>query len=136
PEPLAQGAAHNRERLRILLDTYAQVAKTLHNIDFVALKGVTQCALFGIDPERRAQYDIDLFCTRETVEQACDAFLAIGYEPIEGMEGFPTDHLPAMVRKTTWQWRHDFFDAEIPLSIELHFRFWNPDLERLPAPGA
>src|SRR5204863_5885897 len=22
-----------------------------------------------------------------------------------------------------------------PLCVELHFRFWNPDLERLPAPG-
>jgi hypothetical protein len=51
------------------------------------------------------------------------------------MEAFPTDHLPALVRKTTWEWRNDFFDSEIPLSIELHFRFWNPDLERLAAPG-
>jgi MFS family permease len=136
PERLAGDAAGNRERLRILLDTYKQVAEILRGIDFVALKGVTQCALFGIDPERRAQYDIDLYCPRETLQQARDALLSAGYEFIRGMESFPTDHLPALVRKTAWEWRHDFFDPEIPLSIELHFRFWNPALERLPAPGA
>src|SRR4051794_39302111 len=64
---LDHAAAKNRERLRLLLETYRQVSQTLNGIEFLALKGVTQCALFGIDPERRAQYDIDLYCPRETV---------------------------------------------------------------------
>ena len=51
------------------------------------------------------------------------------------MERFPTDHLPALIRKTGWEWRGDFFDPEIPLAVELHFRFWNERLERLRAPG-
>src|SRR5262249_1124387 len=71
-ERLAKDAAKNCERLRILLDTYQELAATLRGIEFVALKGITQCELFGIDPERRAQYDIDLFCPRETVESARD----------------------------------------------------------------
>ena len=41
------------------------------------------------------------------------------------MEAFPTDHLPALIRKTGWQFRGDFFDPEIPLPVELHFQFWN-----------
>ena len=40
-----------------------------------------------------------------------------------------------MMRPTTWQWRGDFFDPEMPLAIELHFQFWNPRLERLSAEG-
>ena len=111
------------------------LAETLRGIDFVALKGITQCGLFGIDPERRAQYDIDLYLPHDTVKQARNAFLDAGYESIEGMESFPTDHLPALIRKTPWEWREDYFDPGIPLSIELHFRFWNPELERLPASG-
>jgi len=54
-ERLAKDAAKNCERLRILLDTYQELAATLRGIEFVALKGITQCELFGIDPERRAK---------------------------------------------------------------------------------
>src|SRR5258708_37933826 len=52
-----------------------------------------------------------------------------------GTEALPTDHLPALVRKTGWQWRNDFFDPEIPLAIELHVQFWNREQERFDAPG-
>ena len=61
--------------------------------------------------------------------------MAAGYRPIAGLEAFPTDHLPALMRPTDWKWRGDFFDPEMPLAIELHFQFWNPRLERLPAEG-
>ena len=47
------------------------------------------------------------------------------------MEDFPTDHLPALIRKTGWEWRGDFFDPEIPTAIELHHRFWNSQFARL-----
>ena len=133
PAATARDAANNLLRLRVLEETYRWLAGL--PVDFVALKGITQCALFGIRPEDRAQSDIDLYCPRETVEAARDALMAAGYLPIAGLEAFPTDHLPAMMRPTTWQWRGDFFDPEMPLAIELHFQFWNPRLERLPAEG-
>jgi hypothetical protein len=133
PEATARDADHNLLRLRSLEETYRQLADL--RLDFVALKGITQCELFGIRPEDRAQSDIDLYCPRATVETARDALVAAGYRPIEGLEAFPTDHLPALMRPTTWQWRGDFFDPELPLAIELHFQFWSPGLERLPAEG-
>jgi hypothetical protein len=129
----ARDAANNLLRLRVLDATYRELAGL--PVEFVALKGITQCALFGIRPEDRAQSDIDLYCPRETVEEARDALMAAGYLPIAGVEAFPTDHLPAMLRPTSWVWRGDFFDPEMPLAIELHFQFWNPRLERLPAEG-
>jgi len=133
PPAAARDAANNLLRLRVLEETYRELAGL--PVEFVALKGITQCELFGIRPEDRAQSDIDLYCPRETVEAARDALVARGYTPIGGLEVFPTDHLPAMMRPTTWLWRGDFFDPEMPLAIELHFQFWNPRLERLPAEG-
>jgi hypothetical protein len=103
--------------------------------EFLALKGITQCELFGILPEDRAQYDIDLYFPRATVEAARDALVAQNYESIAGMENFPTDHLPGLFPRTAWRWRGDYFDPEMPLAIELHFQFWNAPLERLEAPG-
>jgi hypothetical protein len=133
PEAVARDAANNLIRLRLLQQTYRELTEL--PVEFVALKGIANCALFGIRPEDRTQSDIDLYCPRESVDRAHDALLAGGYRPIEGLEGFPTDHLPALMRPTTWKWRGDFFDPEMPLAVELHFQFWNPRLLRLPAEG-
>src|SRR5262245_16033086 len=128
PDLLADAALKNRQRLRNILDTYRELADTLKEIEFVALKGVTRCDVFGIDIERRVQYDVDLYCPRDSVLQARNALVQTGYESIAGMETFPTDHLPALLRKTLWEWKNDYFDPGIPLSVELHFRFWNADM--------
>lgn len=129
--------SHNRERLQRLVELYRWLARTFATraIGFVALKGLTQCPLFGSQPEERPQYDVDLFVPPETIGPARDILLASGYQPLEGVEHLPTDHLPALVRKTGWEFRGDFFDPEAPMPIEIHFRFWNGVLEGLPAPG-
>jgi hypothetical protein len=133
PEETAETARKNCLRLRVAEETYRRVANLPG--EFVALKGITQCELFGIRPADRAQYDIDLYFPRDTVEAARDALLAQNYESIAGMENFPTDHLPGLFPRTAWRWRGDYFDPEMPLAIELHFQFWNASLERLEAPG-
>ena len=133
PDETAEAARKNRLRLQVAEETYRRMAGLPG--EFVALKGITQCELFGIRPEDRAQYDIDLYFPRDTVEAARDALLAQNYESIAGMEKFPTDHLPGLFPRTEWKWRGDYFDPEMPLAIELHFQFWNARLERLEAPG-
>jgi len=132
-----RGAERNLQRLAGAELTYAALAHHLASagVEFVALKGITHAALFGLRRETRAQYDIDLFSPREQAHAASDALRDLGYEPVYSLEGFPTDHLPVLVRKTGWQWRGDYFDPEMPLSVDLHFQFWNEPLEHLPAPG-
>ena len=133
PEATAAAAHKNCLRLQVAEETYRRLASLPG--EFIALKGIAHCELFGIRPEDRAQYDIDLYLPRDTVEGARDALLAQNYESIAGMEKFPTDHLPGLFPRTEWRWRGDYFDPEMPLAIELHFQFWNPRLERLDAPG-
>jgi hypothetical protein len=125
-------AAKNLKRLRITEDLCRTLQSTLKPLDFLALKGLAQCPDFIPRPESRVQYDIDLFVPRPDLTAARDAILSLGFESFEEMEPFPTDHIPPLIRKTGWEWRGDFFDPEIPLSIELHFQFWNPELEKLP----
>ena len=48
PAATARDAANNLLRLRVLEETYRRLAGL--PVDFVALKGITQCALFGIRP--------------------------------------------------------------------------------------
>ncbi len=36
-----------------------------------------------------------------------------------------------MIRKTGWEWRGDYFDPGIPVSVGVHFQFWDPPTERL-----
>src|SRR6266545_2437176 len=40
-----------------------------------------------------------------------------------------------MILKTGWEWKGDYFDTEIPLSLDLHFRLWDAETERFLAPG-
>ncbi len=133
---LEHNAAGNRERIRCIREIYREMQTRLAaaGIAFVALKGLTHCPHFCA-AEERPQYDIDLYVPPAAAQAAQDVFLAWGYEPIRGMDSFPTDHLPALIRKTGWEWRGDYFDVEIPLAVEIHVRFWNEKLERLPAPG-
>src|SRR5262249_42916052 len=118
-------------------ELYRNVAVRLRaaGIEFLVLKGLTQCPLSGIAPERRVQYDLDIYTPPADVHRASEVLLPLGFEPIEGMGDSPTDHLPALIRKTGWQWGGDFFDPEIPVAVELHYQFWNELFEALPAPG-
>jgi len=136
-ERVDRNFADNAERLETLLGLYRDLTTRFEDdgIEYAALKGLTHCRDFGSVPENRTQYDIDLFIPPGQMDGARDQVCRLGFESIESMESSPTDHIPALIRKTGWEWRGNFFDPEMPLAVELHFRFWNGEMERLPAPG-
>jgi MFS family permease len=134
-EQTDRDARQNIERLTRLRELYRGIQERFHGLEYLALKGLAQCPLFGAEPEERVQYDIDLYLPQHHIQAAWRILLDWGYEPQEGVEKLPTDHLPALIRKTGWEFRGDFFDPEIPYALELHFQFWNAAQERLPAPG-
>jgi MFS family permease len=136
PERTARALQNNTERLRSARQLYRELADCLERagIPFVAIKGLTQCPEFIADAALRPQYDIDLFVPREQVMAAAQAVETLGFEPLQDMERFPTDHLPALIRKTGWEWSGDFYDPKMPLAVELHFRFWNEQVEKLAIP--
>ena len=127
----------NTERLARLRSELALVSERLRaeHIEFVLLKGFSIGPEFTLDPRLRMHYDFDLFVPEQSVEAAYRAVVLLGYEPLSSNDHLPKDHLPTLTRKTGWHWRGDPFDPEIPPSVELHFRFWDSEAERLPAPG-
>jgi hypothetical protein len=133
---LDKNLAENQQRIERMKTAFSSAEKVLTeaNVEFVILKGFANWEQFSPDPASRIQYDLDLFCPTGAVE-ASRALMRLGYEATPGAEKFPTDHLPPLIRKTGWQWRDDFFDPEIPISIELHFRLWDESTEGFAAPG-
>ena len=129
--------ASNEERERRVLAAFAEIdTKFLSNgIESAVLKGFTQCPDFVPDLRHRLQNDLDFLCPEGSIDRAQKALAELGYESLPDMEPFPTDHLPVMIRKTGWQWRGDFFDPDIPLSVDLHFRLWDARTEGFDAPG-
>ena len=103
--------------------------------EHLVLKGFTHFPAFVDDPRLRMQSDIDLFCPPESIQEARDALLSIGYEPQQGFEHQPIDHLPSMIRERKWLWRGSPFDPDLPLGVDLHFRFWNDQATRLRPKG-
>ncbi|HJZ97600.1 MAG TPA: MFS transporter [Candidatus Solibacter sp.] len=132
-DELAARAEKNLARLRLIESTYEYLDRVFAGLEWVALKGITHCPLSRMEPGERVQYDIDLYLPRNSAEDAARRLIADGYEHAEGMESFPTDHLPALARRMPFTWCGDFFASDLPLAIELHYRFWNPGLERLSA---
>ena len=133
---LDDNLTRNIARISRIKQTYWNVAEALDaaRITSVVLKGFANWERYSPDPASRLQYDLDLYCPDEAI-RARDAILRLGYESIPGSEEFPIDHLPALIRKSGWQWHGDFFDPEIPISIEVHFRLWDETTEGFAAPG-
>lgn len=129
--------AKNARRFAFLQEAYKEIASAFEarGVSWVVLKGFSHWPRFSLDPRHRPQYDLDLLCRPHQLTQAKDALVALGYEPIAGFDEVPLDHLPAMIRRTGWQWRGDYFDVELPFAVELHFRFWDAETEHIDIHG-
>ncbi len=127
----------NAKRMERIQGAFFEIADALEKagIEYVMLKGFTQWPHYVADLRERVQYDLDLYCPPETVFEARDLLLSLRYESAPGFKSYPRDHLPAMRRRTPWKWRGDYFDPEMPFCVDLHFRFWDEDTERIPATG-
>ena len=121
----------NRRHVERLSIDYLQIADHLASagVEHVLLKGFLHAPRFVPDASLRQQYDIDLLFQPQDVRRAHALVKELGYEPAFGPARYPTDHLPPLVRKTGWQWRGDFFDPEMPTTVELHFRLWDEQTE-------
>lgn len=134
---LGRNAAGHRRRVASLRELYSDLSARFQSagLEHLVLKGFTHIPWFVPDSALRTQHDLDLYFPSRQLAPALDILRSLGYSPSDSLERFPTDHLPAMIRKTGWRWRGDFFDPEMPFSIELHFRFWDPDTERFGPAG-
>jgi len=139
PEPvrhrLDRDYAVNRERLLRMREVFREADSALRTrgIECVLLKGFAGIADYVRDPNARVQYDLDLYCPHHA-RAASDVLEELGYQKA-GSADPAADHLPPLVRQTGWQWRGDFFDPAIPISIEIHHRLWDEQTEGLEAPG-
>ena len=115
-------ARHDR-----LVATHSRItdALSLHGIEHVVLKGLSQWPWYIDDPRQRPQYDIDIYVPPESISAAAKTLRALGYDFVSDVFDPGADHLPVMIRRNGWTWRGDYYDPEMPLSVELHFRFWN-----------
>jgi hypothetical protein len=130
--------ARNAQRACQTRNLYRGIAERLlaRGVEFLVLKGMTHGTPWCDDLAHRPQFDLDLYCPPEAMQPAAETIASLGYEPVRPQRGAPADHLPAMIRRTGFQWKGDYYDPELPLIVELHFRFWNPGHEAFCVSGA
>jgi hypothetical protein len=123
--------AGNAQRFTRSVDAHEEVSQALarRGVPFVVLKGLSHFPYFCDSPQFRPQYDIDIHCRVEHITAARAAMSAIGYRCVARDAHARTDHLPTMVRDTGWRWRGDYYDPDMPLNLELHFRLWDSGME-------
>jgi predicted MFS family arabinose efflux permease len=129
---LEDNAARHERAAQVYRHLVAEFEK--RGVEFAFLKGIAQWPYYCDAPEHRPQYDIDVLCRAEDLRAAREAAESIGYEPLNGEAG-RVDHLPAMVLKNGWRWRGDFYDPEMPLGLDIHFRMWDAETEGFAVDG-
>jgi hypothetical protein len=136
-ERVQRSADRNNIRLSRLEDDYRAIAAAFREADvpWAVLKGFSHWPGMEAETRFRPQYDIDIYCPPDEISSAMKVLTRLGYQPLAGFDNVPLDHLPAMVRPSKWKWRHDLFDVEIPVLVDLHYRFWDEVTERLRVKG-
>ena len=132
-----ENIAENTQRFERVKNAYLEIAGVLHDagVEYLVLKGFAQWPAYMQGPRLRTQTDIDLFCPPESVFRGRDAFRALGYRWHDVLGARILDHLPALAKESHWQWRGKHFDPDMPVGLELHFRFWNEAYTRLKPVG-
>src|SRR6478672_5791983 len=132
-----QRLVDNAERLQRIKGYYSRFsnASRLNGASHMVIKGFTLWPGFVDPPRLRLQSDIDLSCPPESILVARDVLVELGYTPETQVDFRYADHLPSMVPRSTWIWRGNSYDPEMPISFELHHSFWNEKVLRLRPKG-
>ncbi|HEY7336894.1 MAG TPA: nucleotidyltransferase family protein [Bryobacteraceae bacterium] len=122
----------NRKRRERLCESYRAASRALDEagVAFALLKGLTHETGFGVCPENRVQYDLDLLCRPEDYERAREALRRIGYAP-HGGRSLSAEHGRPLVQPFEWKWRGDYYDPDMPIPIELHDSIWSAAQDRI-----
>lgn len=134
---LERDLANNRERHSRQLAALREIdlAFRAAGIEYLLLKGLSHDAGYVSPPWLRHQCDLDLFHLHGSIADAQQVLSELDFEAAGDYEGLPMDHAPAMVRAKSWEWHGDYFDPNIPIVVEPHFRWWDSETEQLPAAG-
>ena len=131
--PTLEKNAKRRQRLWLAYDE-AAAALSRNGIEFLLLKGFTHEVDSGLDPRCRYQSDLDILCLPEDILRARIALQQVGYRE-HGSAALSDEHARPLVKPFIWHWRGDYFDPDLPISIELHRSIWNDGRDRIPMPG-
>jgi hypothetical protein len=117
----------NRARHDRLVAAHTRItdALSLQGVEHMVLKGLSQWPRYIDDPRQRPQYDVDIYVPAESILPAAQVLFALRYEFVNDVVDPGADHLPVMILRNGWAWRGDYYDPEMPPSVELHFRLWN-----------
>ncbi|HEX7359211.1 MAG TPA: nucleotidyltransferase family protein [Bryobacteraceae bacterium] len=130
-ERIERNFQDNARRFQKLSSTLVTITHLLsgQGIETTVLKGVTHNSDFVPDPLLRSQGDIDLWCSAAQILDAKFALMHLGYYPVGKSKG---RHLDPMIRELVWNWNGNYYDPDLPIPVELHYRLWDTSTERLP----
>jgi hypothetical protein len=136
-EGLNKNVKDNTQRFKRVKTTYKEASEALSavGVEHLVIKGFSQCPDYVELPGFRVQSDLDFYCPAKMIEPARIALETLGYIPGKGTANKRNDHTAAMIRRGDWRWSGNHYDPEMPLSIELHFCFWNEAATLFSVPG-
>ena len=123
-QQIIQRTSHYEERYKRLKRELFEIAAAFDaaGLEFVMLKGLSHAPAFTPDARLRGQGDIDLWLIGSSVYKGQDILKRLNYVPALKSK---SRHLSPMARPSNWRWGGGIFDAEMPISVELHYELWS-----------
>lgn len=133
-ERIERNYRDNARRFDKLSSNLATILHALgeKGVEAAVLKGVTHAPAFTPDPLLRSQGDIDLWCPAPQILDAKFALIELGYRTANKSRG---RHLDPLVRQVAWNWKGNYYDPDLPIPVDLHYRLWDTSMEHLPGPS-
>ncbi len=141
PEPVRLRVEHDLANNRLRYQRHLVALREIdaafrtEQIEYLLLKGFSHGPEYVSPTWLRHQCDLDFYHPPESISAAQRVLSELGFEATGDFDGFPMDHATAMIRPNRREWRGDYFDPDIPIVVEPHFRWWDADTEKLPASG-
>lgn len=129
---LARNLADNRARVSQMAEECHLLNRLFENarVDYALLKGFAMFPDYCPDVSLRAQYDHDYLLRLDSLGRVGEILQAAGYRR-KGQKGCPRVYFRAALPPFLPSGRDDLYSARLGRLVELHFKLWETDVEKI-----
>ncbi|MGH9326461.1 MAG: nucleotidyltransferase domain-containing protein [Terriglobia bacterium] len=133
---LERSLVDHRARVRAMADEFDSINRCLEEADvgYAVLKGFALIPEYCSDVFLRPSYDYDYLIAAESVGRAERTLRAAGFIRKPREDDHPMVYFHEKRHPYSPRSRDDLYSAAFPRTIELHYRFWDADILKLPLP--
>ena len=133
---LERNVADHASRVAAMAEEFDSINRLFEadGIEYVVLKGFALAPEYTPDARLRPAYDYDYLVLPQSMERVSHALGNGGYIRRQERVDHPVVYVHAARMPRTPSRRDDLYSVNLPRSVEIHTRLWEPEALRIPLP--